>query len=897
MNRIKSLESDRKYPLLAFFLPFLGYTMVMLISRYCPFGPYSILYSDMYHQYYPFFVEFRDTLRSGGSLLYNWNMGMGVDYLALAAYYLASPLNLLSVIVPESMLLAYFSMLVPVKLGLAGLFFFLLLKKLFQRVDLGTTVFAACYGLCAWALGYQWNIMWLDTFALLPLVILGMVSLLRERKFLLYTLTLFLSVVSNYYIGFFTCIFVGLCFIVYQICCCRSFRRFLADLGLMFLFSGLGIAMTAFLELPAFMALGNTYSSVNKFPTTFSLNIADENTWKGLLDAMRQVAGNTAGGLTPTFKEGLPNLYCGILPMMLLFQFLASKKIRLREKLCTVFLLLFFMVSFILRQLDYIWHGFHFTNMIPYRFSFLFSFVVLVAGYRAYLLREENPKWVYVLSAVLFLAMAACSDSRFDWIFLLFNLVFLGVYLGLSLCEKRPKRVKEETEDGITVKPVPLGPEEKLYNRNIALLLLGALALEMICSLVIFGVNFGGTGVSDYPKGREDARDVIAHMESLEADTPFYRAEATHTQTLNDDALNGYAGITMFSSSANVRVTKFMAALGYGAKPSYNRYSYEEASPVSNLFLGLKYLLCRDGKLLESDYYHAVYNMGQVYLLENDAYLPLGFMVRDEIDTITTESGSPGGFDFQNRLFSAATGIQEDVFTRIRSYVTDWDENLSVTSTKVYGNCNYTANADGDITVSFTVPQDGFVCLDLSASKRNSLTIYKNSTEVCSEKLSLDQMLAVGQCVSGDLIEVEFACKDGEDGRIGLNAAVLNGDVFREGYELLSSGVWDPDVCGGTTVSGTVQVSEGATTLYTSIPFNGNWIAEVDGQPAEILAVCDAMLGLRLTPGTHTVTLRYVNVAFRQGLTVSLGALLVFSVIAILVYRPRKKGKYETTSN
>ena len=56
--------------------------------------------------------------------------------------------------------------------------------------------------------------MWLDTFALLPLVALGTVSLLRDKKFMLYTLTLFLSIYSNYYIGFFPCIFVLLLFFV-----------------------------------------------------------------------------------------------------------------------------------------------------------------------------------------------------------------------------------------------------------------------------------------------------------------------------------------------------------------------------------------------------------------------------------------------------------------------------------------------------------------------------------------------------------------------------------------------------------------------------------------------------------------------------------------------------------
>ncbi len=85
--------------------------------------------------------------------------------------------------------------------------------------------------------------------------------------------------------------------------------------------------------------------------------------------------------------------------MLLLIQLFASKEVRLREKLCTLGMLVFFMLSFILRQLDYIWHGFHFTNMIPYRFSFLFSFVVLVMAYRGYQLKKR-PWWQVALSMV-----------------------------------------------------------------------------------------------------------------------------------------------------------------------------------------------------------------------------------------------------------------------------------------------------------------------------------------------------------------------------------------------------------------------------------------------------------------------------------------------------------------
>lgn len=48
-----------------------------------PFGEESFLRTDMYHQYAPFFAEFQDKLTHGGSLLYSWNIGMGVNFAAL----------------------------------------------------------------------------------------------------------------------------------------------------------------------------------------------------------------------------------------------------------------------------------------------------------------------------------------------------------------------------------------------------------------------------------------------------------------------------------------------------------------------------------------------------------------------------------------------------------------------------------------------------------------------------------------------------------------------------------------------------------------------------------------------------------------------------------------------
>ena len=134
---------------LAFCIPFLGMLIVMLYSGYAPFGSSSMFKSDMYHQYYPFFLDFRRMLLKGDSLLYCWDLGMGLDYLGLYAYYLASPLNFLCVFVPESWMMPLFALFQPLKLGLAGLFFAMCLKGLFGKlVKLGNDLLFFLAAVC-----------------------------------------------------------------------------------------------------------------------------------------------------------------------------------------------------------------------------------------------------------------------------------------------------------------------------------------------------------------------------------------------------------------------------------------------------------------------------------------------------------------------------------------------------------------------------------------------------------------------------------------------------------------------------------------------------------------------------------------------------------------------------
>lgn len=880
------------YLAIAFALPFLAMLSLMIVGWYQPFGSSrSMLYSDMYHQYYPFFVSFRRALLSGDSLLYNWDYGMGIDHLGLISYYLASPLNLFSILVPERLLLKYFSLLMPIKLGLASLFFAIFLKKIFEKNDLSISLFGAMYGLCAWSLGYQWNIMWLDTFALLPLVALGTIALLRDKKFILYTITLFLSITCNYYIGLFTCIFVLLLFICYEICRFKSIGKFFSDLLRIALFSILAIGMSAFLELPAFASLQITQSSVNNFPKGFKLNIADKNTWQGLLDAMRQVAGQMGGSHEPSFKEGLPNLYCGIGALILSFLYLTSSKVRIRDKICSVLLLIFFMLSFIIRQLDYIWHGFHFTNMIPYRFSFLFSFVLLYMAYRGYLQRRNWRIWQIITAGILAIAILACSDSRFELLYIVYNGIFLTLYLAIFLFPRLTKKPADDAERTEKQQYIT-GTMQRRQLASFAFA--GVLFIELIMTAVNFGVSFPYTGIANYPKGKDNTRNVLSYMHEAEKNTSFYRTEVTHSQTLNDGALNGYYGISTFTSSANVRVTEFMKALGYGAKNTYNRYLFEESSPVCNLFLGLKYMIERDGQLEENPYFEDIYSSGTVHLLKNKAYLPLGFMVQPQLSTVDFKYANDP-FVLQNKLLSAASGIDAEVWHKIdHSSLNISATNAEYVGTPSSGYATYTtSDQTGYILYNYNITDTGFMCISLNLPKKNKITVSLNGSVLYNETYSLPQTFSVAYVRPGDVVQVKLECKANEKGNTTVKAYLMDDTVFQSAYKKLSASTLELQKFSNTQIEGTVNAHYDGL-LYTSIPQNGNWHVLVDGNKTEPILIGDAMIAVPVAEGIHQISFEYHNQAFSIGWKVSLLCATAFILITLSIYKPkRRKGKYE----
>jgi len=119
------------WPALAFIIPFAIHAVAFAVINISPFGERtkSMMVIDNYHQYSPFLLEFRDILRNGGSLLHSWNDGLGTNYWARYAYYLASPFNLLFVFFTAQSLPEFIVILSLTRTGLSGLTFFIYARR------------------------------------------------------------------------------------------------------------------------------------------------------------------------------------------------------------------------------------------------------------------------------------------------------------------------------------------------------------------------------------------------------------------------------------------------------------------------------------------------------------------------------------------------------------------------------------------------------------------------------------------------------------------------------------------------------------------------------------------------------------------------------------------------
>ncbi len=371
-----------KFYILAFAVPFIVVIVSAWFRELAPFGDYTLMAIDAWGQYFPMLREMKRAFRSF-DFSYSFTGALGFDLTAQSAYYTNSPLWYLLFLLPGELTPSQVDMMVFIRFGLAGLAFSCYLSSHYGKRSMPMIFFGMAYALSGYTLAFINQFMWMDAVVLLPLVLLGVEKLYKgEGGFILYTVSLFLTIYSNFYIAYAVCIFAVLWFFLQTLCDFRGVREWFLSafrFGICSLTAGI---LNLGVLIPLLTAIGNTLASQKGFGTELKLY----HSWGEML-AM----------LLPLRKSSLayeaPNIYFGLFPAILLIPAVFSK-VSLKKKLGYGALILFMLVSFNFNLLDFIWHGFHFPNQLPGRQSFLFAFICLAAAWAGFntLAARENMK-------------------------------------------------------------------------------------------------------------------------------------------------------------------------------------------------------------------------------------------------------------------------------------------------------------------------------------------------------------------------------------------------------------------------------------------------------------------------------------------------------------------------
>lgn len=869
---------DNRFVIIAFFLPFLLFGIGFAVNKVSPFGDQQILVVDNWQQYFPFMLDFQSKLKEGSSVLYSWGIGLGTNYIALIAYYLASPLNLLFVFVPQEFLQEYVTFALLVKIGCAGGFFSILLRSVFKRHDFSIAFFSLLYALCAFTMGYYWNVMWFDTFALLPLLVLGTISLVTRGKYKMFVISLALSMLTNYYIGFFSCVFVILVFIATCIIVKTPIKKFLTKFLQIGGFAILGLGLGCLLMLPAYIALQNTFAVDSVWPA-----FGEFYDWRynDLLKYLTEIFANFDAFAKPAEVEGLPNIYCGFICVLLMGVFFSSKKISFREKTVSIGLLVFLLICCVYKLPNFIIHGLHLPNQIPYRFSFLISFVVVFMAYRAFLLlKDVTYKQLFGMSiiGIIFIVFAYASTSEQHT-----DLTFKGT---IALC--------------VAYLAIILLYILKVMNVKLMQIGIFALILVEIGSSVFIGIEtVRTTSRNDYPDMYDDITSVRERYNS-EDDELFYRESLQKWYSFNDTSLYGYKGASVFSSTVNGNVTTFLAGLGVRAWDIGNSYTYHETLPTTNAYLDIKYLVGRYSQPNDKLNWEHISSVNNASAYKNTSYLSLGFMTNKELaeyDHKLNMQGLPveDPLEAQQSFFTKATGVTEDLFTDM-TFIEEESIHENVETTKLSDHSFTYTSPDataGTANFIYEVPKDGIVYVYSEVDGMDNIHVTKADEENASiETVEMKRgfIYAVGEYKAGDKIKIYGTINDDATyGNLKIHPVVFNQDVFRNGYDILSDELLNVEKAEATCISGTINVKNGGL-MYTSIPYEKGWTAKVDGESVDIVPIDNAMCALELAPGTHTVEFNYVPDGFMPALAITIVSLVVFVALILIDNKKKKEG-------
>ena len=869
---------DKRYYIIAFFMPAIILFAAYAVFGVHPFGDESVLVLDLNGQYVYYHENMRDILHGDGSPFISWSRNLSGEIMGIYAYYLASPFVFIVMLLPRSMITESLLIMQLCKVGTAAVTFCWYLQASRRSKPLTAMIFSVMYALMAYMIVQLMNPMWLDGLIYLPVICRGIEKLIDEKRMLPFIIPLALMFMAHFYIGWMIAIFTGFYFFCYYFSIRQdsrfSFRHFVLS-GLRYVSGGIIAAVCAsWVLIPLYFSL-----KLGKFEFT-----DPKFEWKtqfDFIDFFRNLLPNMYDTCRP---EGSPVVYCGVITLILLPLYFMNRRITLRRKIGTGLILLALILSMYVSNIDIAWHGFQVPNWLPYRYSFMLSFILLVAAAEAF----DNIRGIRIgqIGGVMFgliVYILMIDKQKLEnanvitaiW----YSILFTSVYCLILYCYRKQKSVTL----GVTI--------------SLAIFLTAEMFCSTLYTLVAIDEDVTYSKYSGYNDYITLGRDTVQKI--YEKDSGLYRIESDYHRTVNDAMAFGSFGISHSSSTLNAKPIQFLRKLGFSYGGHYIKY--KGATYVSDAVLGIKYVMEKsnvgdDEKIAESKSYDKLLltNSDGKYIFdvyENPYALPIAFMA-DNAAAECELSSNDYPFDNQNKLLSSLLSERkENYFHRLE--VDDMvPENVK---SSTYGaHTRYTTEVEGknsQIEFLVTAANNNMIYMFMPSSyeRRANLWLNKEFLDYYYEggnmviqtlgRFEPGEQFSLICTIANDKNEVLFKDKQ---------FYWLDEEKFRQAVEELKKHPLEIELFEEDHLKGTITAEKDGI-MFTTITNEPGWTIYVDGVKTEPVELYEALIGVPLTAGTHTVEMKFFPKGLAIGIRLSIAGLLCLVLIVILERGSRKK--------
>lgn len=837
--------------LLAFLLPAVLLLIVFVVNGVTPFGGRSLAEQDANIQYIEFFDYYRNLFHGKDTLLYSFTNFLGGSGVALFAYYLASPFNLLILAVPASMNHALFSLLVLLKLSLCGFTMTLFLRERFPKLTpLFTLLLSVSYALMQYNVAQSMNIMWLDGVYMLPLILLGVYRLVQKGKSFLFLFSTAAAILFNWYAGWFDCI-AAILFFAWEVgdvpkdvlTTRQKWGRFGSALG----HGVTAVLMSAVLFLPSVITLLSGKGKTDiKMGFSFTGN------------PLTSLAGFSLG--TESFDGGMA-IFCGSLVFLALMLYFTNKQFELKEKIRSGVLLFVGLLLAYWEPLAFIANGFRNITSYWYRYGYVvIAYLIFLAAHYYAEVEEETKARLYKAAlagaGILFLVEFVSDYGTLSYIFgtSLFLLAFAWALTYLL-------PLKEGDEGTVN--------SEKM-RRYIAIGLTVAVSLELAVSASLIYRSVGFSKVGRWQDYHANRTEKVASVKA--SDESFYRIAQTdyrHKTSENltayfDDAYSyAYPGIAHYSSTYANNQAELMCHLGYASDPTVPVTTTRMLA--SDSLLSVKYVL-GEPKVPGLE---AATDLGEGIWRNPFAVNPA--LVVGAGKAVNYEDYKEDPFAYQNALYSQLLGRKVNLYKKV---------DIKTKRDKTHDRYVYTIPKQSENMVTYlSVATRGWAHGKLYVGEK-FLTEYaywltpqavllpqktttKQDTVVKYQYISGENKIGKAYCYSLDLNELAAVSTE-------LNTKTATEYTLQPGY-----------------ASAVAIAEEENEKLFLSIPVDKGWTVQVNGvevapEKLEAEAFADCFYLVPLSRGENKVELTYKVPGLTAGAIISLVTLLISIGLAIL---------------